>query len=245
MNKNLLLFLLLLAILFFSSFFISDAFIYVHTPWQMTPWQNPDSLSVGYVNKYKIQRDTVAFALPSNSNATTTLFIQVDAWGLPFDESQLEDELSAFRNLKSQAFIHWRKLNQNKEVEKLELANRTDSGVFFFGGDSLEYDRKAYIPELGFAQMVLCQKCADSIMIGKLDSALSNENCPAVLAWTTQSSRGGNEAKIKKSLELIAELAAKHPNVRIVIQGTHRPILGTPETRKKYYAHWVPVVVLN
>lgn len=240
-NKNLLLFVLFIFCLFCVSFFVSDRLDYERYPWHMMPWKNQDSLSTEYLQKYEIQSDTVAFDL--KENADRIVFIQVDAWGLPFDESLLEEELSVFKNAKT--FIHWRKRNQTKQVELLELNNRSKNGVYFFGGDSLEYGRKTYIPDLGFVQMVLCQNCSDEIMASKLDSALSVENPVAVIAWTAQSSRVGVGADIRKSLKLIADLATKHPDVRFVVQGTHRPILGTPETRKKYYAHWIPVVVLN
>lgn len=240
-NKNLLHFALFIFCLFCVSFFVSDRLDYERYPWHMMPWKNQDSLSTEYLQKYEIQSDTVAFDL--KENADRIVFIQVDAWGLPFDESLLNEELSVLKNEK--AFIHWRRLNQTKQVELLELNNRTKSGVYFFGGDSLEYGRKAYIPDLGFVQMVLCQNCSDEIMASKLDSTLSVENPVAVMAWTTQSSRVGVGADIRKSLKLIADLATKHPDVKFVVQGTHRPILGTPETRKKYYAHWIPVVVLN
>lgn len=241
LNKNLIGFVVLLLCLFATSFFLTDELQLDNYPWHMMPWKNQDSLSTEYLQKYEIQSDTVAFDL--KENADRIVFIQVDAWGLPFDESLLEEELSVFKNAKT--FIHWRKQNQTKQVELLELNNRSKSGVYFFGGDSLEYGRKAYIPDLGFVQMVLCQNCSDEIMASKLDSALSVENPVAVVAWTTQSSRVGEITDIKISLKLIAELAKKHPDVKFVVQGTHRPILESPETRKKYYAHWVPVVVLN
>lgn len=240
-SKNLLLFALLVFGLFCVSFFVNDRLDYERYPWHMMPWKNQDSLSTEYVQKYEIQGDTVAFDL--KENVERIVFIQVDAWGLPLDESLLSRELSVFKNAK--AFIHWRMRNQTKQVELLELKNRTQNGIYFFGGDSLEYNRKAYVPELGFGQMVLCQNCSDEIMVSKLDSSLSAENPVAVMAWTTQSSRVGVEADIRKSLKFIADLATKHSDVRFVVQGTHRPILGTPETRKKYHAHWVPVVVLN
>lgn len=232
---------MVIAGLFVFSFFTRDRLDFERYPWHVMPWKNQDSLSTEYLQKYEIQSDKVAFDL--KENADRIVFIQVDAWGLPLDESLLSEELSVFKNAK--AFIHWRIRNQTKQVELLELNNRSKSGVYFFGGDSLEYGRKAYIPDLGFVQMVLCQNCSDGIMASKLDSALLAEDPVAVMAWTTQSSRVGVEADIRKSLKLIADLATKHPDVKFVVQGTHRPILGTPETRKKYYAHWVPVVVLN
>lgn len=232
---------MVIAGLFVFSFFTRDRLDFERYPWHMMPWKNQDSLSIGYLQKFEIQSDTVAFVL--KDDAERTVFIQVDAWGVPFDKSLLDEQLIAFENPK--VFLHWRILNQTKHVEQHELKDRTQNGVYFFGGDSLEYNRKSYLPGLGFTDLNFCQACSDEVMVGKLDSALSVENPAAVMAWTTQSSRVGEIADIKISLKLIAELAKKHPDVKFVVQGTHRPILGTPETRKKYYAHWVPVVVLN
>lgn len=232
---------MVIAGLFVFSFFTRDRLDFERYPWHMMPWKNQDSLSTEYLQKYEIQSDTVAFVL--KDDAERTVFIQVDAWGVPFDKSLLDEQLIVFENPK--VFLHWRILNQTKHVEQHELKDRTQNGVYFFGGDSLEYNRKSYLSGLGFTDLNFCQACSDEVMVGKLDSALSVENPAAVMAWTTQSSRVGEIADIKISLKLIAELAKKHPDVKFVVQGTHRPILGTPETRKKYYAHWVPVVVLN
>lgn len=240
-NKNLLLFALFVFCLFCFSFFISDRLDYERYPWHMMPWENQDSLSLNYKSNYGSQNDSSAVLIKDYSKPV--VFIQVDAWGVSFDKSLLDEQLIAFENPK--VFLHWRILNQTKHVEQHELKDRTQNGVYFFGGDSLEYNRKSYLPGLGFSDLNFCQACSDEVMVGKLDSALSVENPAAVMAWTTQSSRVGEIADIKISLKLIAELAKKHPDVKFVVQGTHRPILGTPETRKKYYAHWVPVVVVN
>lgn len=240
-TKNLWFFALLIFCLFCFSFFVNDRLNYERYPWHVMPWKNQDSLSLKYMMNYGSLNDSAA--VPVKDYSKPVVFIQVDAWGVPFDKSLLDEQLMEFQNKK--VFLHRRILNQTKHVEQHELKDRTQNGIYFFGGDSLEYGRMTYIPELGFTQMVLCQNCSDEMMIGKIDSALSVENSAAVMAWTTQSSRVGVEADIRKSLKLIAELAKKHPDVKFVVQGTHRPILGTPETRKKYYAHWVPVVVLN
>ena len=41
--------------------------------------------------------------------------------------------------------------------------------VYLFGGDSLEYGRNLYVDSLGYMQKLFCQKCADSVMLDKLE----------------------------------------------------------------------------
>lgn len=65
------------------------------------------------------------------------------------------------------------------------------------------------------------------------------------MALTIHDSKFGSEDILQNVLKEIAKLIKKFPDVQFIVQGAHRPILGTPETRRKYYAHWVPVVILN
>ncbi len=65
------------------------------------------------------------------------------------------------------------------------------------------------------------------------------------MALTVHGSKYGSEEILQNILKEIAKLIKKFPDVQFIVQGAHRPILGTPETRRKYYAHWVPVVILN
>ena len=81
-------------------------------------------------------------------------------------------------------------------------------------------------------------------MIVKVDSLLKNDSLKFI-AWTTQSSRGGDKDSLRKSLKLIANLALRHPDVLFVVQGTHRPVLCSSEIRNSYKSHWVPAVILN
>ena len=81
-------------------------------------------------------------------------------------------------------------------------------------------------------------------MLTKIDSLIKTDSLQ-LIAWTTQSSRTGNKDSLNKSLALIANFAKSHPSERIVVQGSHRPILGSKETRNAYKSHWVPVVFLN
>lgn len=65
------------------------------------------------------------------------------------------------------------------------------------------------------------------------------------MALTVHGSKCGSEEILQNILKDIAKLIKKFPDVQFIVQGTHRPILGTPETRREYYAHWVPVVIGN
>ncbi|WP_405336305.1 hypothetical protein [Fibrobacter sp.] len=80
--------------------------------------------------------------------------------------------------------------------------------------------------------------------LSSLDSLLENSGNKTV-ALTINDSKEGSEENLHKVLNEIAELMKKFPDVQFIVQGAHRPILGTPETRREYYAHWVPVVIGN
>ena len=77
-----------------------------------------------------------------------------------------------------------------------------------------------------------------------IDSLLMNSN-DKTIALTMHVSKDGSEENLRNVLNEIAGLIKKYPEVQFIVQGAHRPILGTPETRREYYAHWVPVVILN
>ena len=80
--------------------------------------------------------------------------------------------------------------------------------------------------------------------LSRLDSLLMNSDYKTV-ALTINDSKEGSEESLRNVLNDIAELMKKFPDVQFIVQGAHRPILGTPETRREYYAHWVPVVIGN
>lgn len=77
-----------------------------------------------------------------------------------------------------------------------------------------------------------------------LDSLLADSTYKRV-ATTIHPSKDGNRDSLHVELKKIAGLMAKFPEAIFIVLGAHRPILGTPETRKMYYAHWVPVVFGN
>lgn len=86
----------------------------------------------------------------------------------------------------------------------------------------------------------------DSIVVAngfeQLDSLLMRPDYRTI-ALTIRKSKNGSEENLQKALKDVAGLMKKFPDVQFIVQGAHRPILGTPETRRQYYAHWVPVVI--
>lgn len=212
-------------------------------PWHLQPSVHEDSLSLMYKEKYRILNHRSLFKQLYDSSRIN-LFVLVDAWGVPTDESLLMDDFSLFADIPHAYAIHQRMANRTKHAEKVEFRNNHQNKIYLFGGDSLEYNRLDYIRDLGYSNSLFCQYCADSVMLFTIDSLLTNESFQ-FLAWTTQSSRLGNRDRLQNSLRLIANFAKLHPNIRIVVQGTHRPILGSSETRNAYKSHWVPAVILN
>ncbi len=212
-------------------------------PWHLLPDVHEDSLSQEYLQHYRII-DKVPLKAKQADSSRTNVFILVDAWGVPIQESKLEQEFGFFENLPHQYALHQRLANRNKHAERVELRNPPQGNIYLFGGDSLEYDRPGLVRELGFDSTLFCQNCNDSAMIAEIDSLLGNDSL-RFIAWTTQSSRLGDEISLRRSLKQIADFAKRHPDVRIVVQGTHRPILGTRETKNAYKSHWVPVAILN
>jgi len=236
-----------LTLCFFQFCFDSDYLNQYLKPWHMQPFSGEDSLSSYVKEHYKVLEKNRLYPKFTDSSKTV-VNVLVDAWGVSMEDSIVRQDFAFFEELSHDFFVHRRQLNFNIHVEKVELRNDYENSIFLFGGDSLEYDRNTYIPQIGFSNTIFCQNCSDSIMTAKLDSILSGRDSllsPLFIGFTTQSSRDGNRNHLLSSLKNLENLAAIHPDVAFVIQGTHRPILGTPETRKKYYAHWVPVVVIN
>ncbi len=212
-------------------------------PWHLQPSVHEDSLSQEYLERYRIL-DKKALRLQLYDSSRVNVFILVDAWGVPIDETLLESDFSLFRDIPHKFALHQRLANRTKHAERVEFRNAVSGNIYLFGGDSTEYDRPTYIKEIGFDNMVFCQKCNDSVMISKMDSVLVEASLKFV-AWTSQSSRLGDRDSLQMSLRQIADFAKRHPGLRIIVQGTHRPVLGTPETRNAHKSHWVPVVILN
>ena len=220
-------------------------------PWHMQPFVDADSLTAEYADNYRLIDKRNLFEKFADSSRLT-VSILVDAWGVPFVPQLLREDLSAFDGLPHKEFLHYRLANRTRHAEFAELRIVADSsasqnGIYLFGGDSLEYGRNLYVDSLGYVQKIFCQRCVDSLMLGKLDSVLSlaTDSLPLRIALTTQDSRTGDRAKLHTTLYNIADVARKHPEVRFIVQGTHRPTLGDPKIRRESFAHWVPAVVLN
>lgn len=230
------------SLLFYISEIIAQQSLY-EKPWHLQPTVHEDSLSNEYKSQYKIlgkQRILQQF----KDTSKLQIIILVDAWGVPVQESILAEDFVFFKDVPHIFALHQRLANRTKHAERTELRNNFAPNIYLFGGDSVEYNRSEYVKEMGFAKALFCQHCGDSTMIEKLDSLLVHDSLKFI-SWTTQSSRTGDRDSLHHSLQLIAGFAKHHPKVKITVQGTHRPILGTPETRRSYKAHWVPVAILN
>lgn len=227
-------------------------FVESEKPWHMQPFTDADSLTAEYADKYELL-DKKSLLSRFTDSTRTTVAILVDAWGAPFDEHLLAEDFSIFKDLPHREFLHHRLANRTRHAEFAELripgdSTRPHDGVYLFGGDSLEYGRNLYIDSLGYGVRLFRQKSPDSVMAAKLDSVLAavvgdTANSVKNIAWTTQDSRDGDRAKLHATLRLIAEVARKHPELRFIVQGTHRPILGDPKIRRESFTHWVPVVI--
>lgn len=228
---------------FFSYVVNSSLFDKPEKPWHMQPFNDEDNLSLELLDSYEVfdtQRLSTKFADSTRKN----VLLLVDAWGVPFDTEMLEKEFDIFSGIPHKAFLHARIANRTRHAEFAELRNPFDDGVYLFGGDSVEYGRNLYADSIGYSEKIFCQHCDDSLVLDMLDSVI--RACDKrIYAMTTQSSRKGEIDRLHRTLEMIATVAKKHSQVRFIVQGTHRPILGSPEIRKQHYAKWVPAIVLN
>ena len=142
---------------------------------------------------------------------------------------------------------------------------------FVYGGDSLANMRNKYIRNVGFDEVFYgalvnsdSDALADRESATMLDSLLSvQDSALKFIAWTTLDSKfplqgfkdpyriavaavdSAYTERLASSLQLIADLAKKHPDVRFIVQGDHNPILSPLKFQEKFYKRWVPFVVLN
>ncbi|SHL56599.1 hypothetical protein SAMN05720487_11714 [Fibrobacter sp. UWT2] len=142
---------------------------------------------------------------------------------------------------------------------------------FIYGGDSLVQMRNKYIRNVGFDEVFYgasgssgAEPRADHESVALLDSLLNVQD-PTLrfIAWTTLDTKfplqgfkdpyridaaavdSAYTERLAGTLQLIANLAKKHPNVRFIVQGDHNPILSPLKFQEKFYKRWVPFVVLN
>lgn len=220
-----------------------DFSVPVEKPWHLLPSVHEDSLSQEYLERYRVL-DKKALRFQVYDSSRTNVFIMVDAWGVPIDENLLADDFAYFASVPHTFALHPRLGCRNIHAERVEFRDGPENKMYVFGGDSLEYNRSTLVSKIGFKKTLFCQNCGDEVMVAKIDSLLENDSLQWI-TWTTQSSRFGDRDSLSKALNLIADFAVRHPDIRIVVQGTHRPVLCSPEIRNSYKFHWVPVVILN
>lgn len=220
-----------------------DFSVPVEKPWHLLPSVHEDSLSQGYLDRYSIL-DKKALRLQVYDSSRTNVFVLVDAWGVSVEENLLAADFAYFADAPHTFALHPRLGARNIHAERVEFRDGPENKMYLFGGDSLEYNRPTLVKEIGYKKTLFCQNCGDGVMIAKIDSLLANDSLQ-LIAWTTQSSRGGDRDSLHRTLKMIADLALRHPDVHFVVQGSHRPVLCSPDIRNSYKFHWVPVVILN
>ena len=220
-NINLLLFSLFLAFLVSIPILNLDNGRSARGSWNRGPWYllpfGADSLSQYYKDSYRVLDEKPLNSLLQDSTKPLVMIL-VDGWGVPYNEELLKDDFQIFNGKKTLFAIHKRLFQTTSLAESIEYGNRFKDGII------LDSD--------------------DSRAVTMLDSLLADKSWSRI-AWTARSPREGDRNKLHQLLKVLSDLTTKHPDVQFVIQGTHRPILGTPETRRKYLAPWVPAVFVN
>lgn len=213
-------------------------------PWHLLPSVHEDSLSSIYKDTYPIMgKAPLRSSLLDSTRAN--IYILIDAWGVPTEESVLSDDFRVFESIPHKFALHRRLANNTRHAEHAEFRNSFTNNVYLFGGDSLQYGRFEYIPSLGFQKSIFCSNCNNEIFVSKIDSLLALSDPPQFIAWTALATPVGGYKEIRQALQQIANLAAKHSEAHFVVQGSHRPILCNPQIRNAYKSHWVPVAILN
>jgi hypothetical protein len=220
-NINLLLFSLFLAFLVSIPILNLDNGRSAKGGWNRGPWYllpfGADSLSQYYKDSYRVLDEKPLDSLLQDSTKPLVMIL-VDGWGVPYNEDILKDDFQIFNGKKALFAIHKRLFQTTSLAKSIEYGNRFKDGIIL--------------------------DCDDSCAVAKLDSLLADRSWNRI-AWTIRSTREGNRDKLHHLLKVLSEEAARHPDVQFIVQGTHRPILGSPETRRKYLAPWVPAVFIN
>ena len=243
-NINLILFSVVLAFLITIPFVSGKLFITNQSvPWQFSPFNSGDSLSVVYKERYLIL-DQQALIHRIEDKTRAIVSVMIDGWGVPYDEEMLAKDFSFFDGKRVQFALHKRFHGHTTHAKNVELRAGFEDGLYVMNEDSADCAQMEMQPPYGMKQVYCCSKCADNDIAAALDSVLSDTTWKRI-AWTAHETYLGDRDKLHSLLRQLAEIASRHPEVQFIIQGTHRPILGTPETRRKYNAHWVPAVFLN
>ena len=245
-NINLVLFSLFLAFLISLPILCVDRYMsHPDYPWQLVPF-GADSLSQHYKERYvQLKPDAIMRSL--QDTAKPLVMVLVDGWGVPYDENLLEGDFAHFTGKNVSFAVHKRLLQHTSHAEAVEYKQGFSKGVFLEIGDSSACAKKRQEQSSHFKQTICCEKCNETRAAATLDSLISlvNDSTWNSVAWTIRETREGDRDKLQSLLKNLSEIAIKHPDVQFVIQGTHRPLLGTPETRRKHLAPWVPVVLIN
>ena len=242
-NINLALFSLFLVSLILLPILCVDRYIsHPDHPWQLVPF-GADSLSQQYKERYSTLKPQPLIPLLQDSSKSV-VEVLIDGWGVPYDEKMLEQDFLLFRQPNAKYAMHRRLLGHTSHAENVEYRFGFAGGVFLMQGDSSTCSQRADSTYWEFERGFCCVNCGDSKMISIIDSLLS-DSTQVKIGWTVRSTREGDRETLHEVLRGLSDVASRHPDVQFIIQGTHRPILGTPETRRKYLAPWVPAVFLN
>ena len=143
------------------------------------------------------------------------------------------------------------------------FANIGYKTTFLFGQDSLMHRRYKYIANIGFGETFYGNKQSDNAIANKIDGILADTTQKHFIAWTTCDTRfplpgfssiynsdanaidSAYTKLLTRTLEIIANLASKHPDTRFIVQGDHNPILSPLKFQERFYKRWVPFVILN
>ena len=243
-NINLILFAITLAVLITIPFVSGKLFkINQNAPWQFSSFNSGDSLSVTYKECYQVH-DAPALIRQIEDTTRTIVSVMVDGWGVPYDEDMLAADFALFDVESAQFALHKRFAEHTSHAEAVEMRTGFEGGLSLASGDSVECSQLEAMPRFGAKQSFCCQNCTEKEVANSLDSLLADTTWKR-MEWTARETNLGDRGQLHDLLRQLAEIAARHPDVQFIIQGTHRPILGTPETRRKYNAHWVPAVFIN
>lgn len=241
---NLVLFCIVLAVLIAIPFLSGKIFtINQNAPWLFSPFNSGDSLSTVYKERYRILEQN-ALIHRIEDTTRTIISVMIDGWGVPYDDNMLEQDFASFGQKNVVPVVHKRLLNYTSHAENVEYRTGFSEGVFVANGDSLVCAKKEKEQGGYFKQIVCCENCNDLQTVDILDS-LASDGAWSRIAWTAHGTREGARETLHEVLRRLSAVAGRHPDAQFIIQGTHRPILGTPETRRKYNAHWVPAVFIN
>lgn len=242
-NINLLLFSLFLVFFItlpplFKDRFLSNA----GRPWQLLPF-GADSLSDFYKEHYAVIEKGPLFSLLADTTKPT-IMVLVDGWGIPYKEDSLVANFSNFGDANTTFSIYERFKSITSLAESEEYGKNFTDGILLVNGDSANCSKKQQNYNKLFLEIRCFVNFSDKDIITKLNSLASIGEWKKI-AWTSIETKEGDRAKLQGVLESLSYLITRHSDYQFIIQGTHLPTLGTPETRRKHLKPWVPAVIAN